>query len=78
MRRQKTAATLERECMLWNAMNPIGTEVEYHPVIGEASHRITRTRTGAYVLSGHTAVIFIEGQAGCVALDACKPTGGRP
>lgn len=61
---------LQTICMEWNGTHPIGTEVEYHPVIGEAAHRLTRTRTAAYVLSCHTAVIFVEGVAGCVALES--------
>jgi hypothetical protein len=72
--RQKTVMTLERECMVWNVKHPIGTQVEYHSVIGEPAHILTRTRTQAYVLSCHTAVLFVEGIAGCVALDACIPT----
>jgi hypothetical protein len=72
----QTAASLERRCMEWNAEFPIGTQVEYHPVINNPQHRVTKTRTGAYVLSGHTAVVFVEGVAGCVALDACVPLLG--
>ena len=33
---------------------------------------IQRTRSDAYVLSGHTAVVFITGVSGCVALDAVE------
>lgn len=70
---QVNLAALERLCMNWNGTYPIGTEVEYHSVIGEAAHKITRTRSAAYVLSGHTAVLFVEGVSGCVALDAVDP-----
>jgi hypothetical protein len=69
----KSAAELEAECLRWNAEHPIGTEVIYHPVIGQAKGTKTKTRTGAYVMSGHTAVLFVEGHAGCVALDAVEP-----
>jgi hypothetical protein len=72
-RAQRAVATLERECMEWNARHTIGTEVEYHPVIGQSAHRVTRTRSSAYVLSGHTSVIFVESESGCVALDAIIP-----
>lgn len=74
-RRRYTEADLEKFCVAWNATNPIGTEVEYHPVIGQPDHRLTRTRGPAYVLSGHTAVVFVDGVSGCVALDACIPVG---
>lgn len=65
-------ATLERICREWNEKYPVGTEVEYHPVIDEPEHRIRTTRTEAQVLSGHTAVIWLNGERGCVCLEACK------
>jgi hypothetical protein len=67
----KKLKTLERECQEWNEKNPIGTSVQFHPVIGGLGYRVRKTRTEAYVLSGHTAVVFLEGESGCVALDAC-------
>ena len=60
-------------CDTWNRLYPIGTEVKYHPVIGEPAHRLRKTRGEAYVLSGHTAVVFLESESGCVALEACIP-----
>jgi hypothetical protein len=57
----------------WNLKYPVGTEVEYHPVIGEPEHRVRKTRSVAEVLSGHTAVVWLEQERGCVALDACVP-----
>jgi hypothetical protein len=67
-----SVAYLEDQCRRWNQLHPVGTEVIYHPVMGERWGRETKTRSAAYVLSGHTAVLFIEGQAGCVALDAVE------
>ena len=64
---------LQIECDAWNRAWPVGTRVVYHSVIGEAKGIHTRTRSQAYVLSGHTAVVFVEGVAGCVALDAVDP-----
>ena len=69
--KQETPSQLIQRCAAWNAAYPIGTEVEFHPVIGAHAHRKTRTTSEAYVLSGHTAVVALEGVAGCVALDAC-------
>ena len=71
--RQPNLAKLERLCLNWNSIYPVGTEVEYHPVIGEPKCKITRTRSAAYVLSCHTAVIFVERVSGCVALEAVNP-----
>jgi hypothetical protein len=71
-RRTESGAVLERRCHNWNSGHPVGTEVEYHPIIGEEAHRVTKTRSEAYVMSGHTAVIFVEGHSGCVALEAVR------
>jgi hypothetical protein len=62
---------LEKRVADWNAAYPIGTLVEYHPVIGAPAHRTRKTRTAAQILSGHTAVVWLEEESGCVALDAC-------
>ena len=81
MRRTKlklpTAEQLEERCQQWNAAYPIGTVVEYHSVIGAYRHIVTTTKSAATVLSGHTAVCFVDGIAGCVALDALVPVNGR-
>ena len=74
---QSSIAVLERRCHNWNSKYPVGTDVEYHPVIGEEAHRVTKTRHEAYVLAGHTAVLFVEGQSGCVALDTVKAIEAR-
>ncbi len=63
--------SLQRKCDAWNAANPIGTIVKYHPVIGNPEYRVRKTRTAAQLLSGHTPVLWLEGESGCVALQAC-------
>jgi hypothetical protein len=83
MKRIPTLAQLQAQCDLWNMAYPVGTSVEYHPVIGEPAHRIRKTRTAAQVLSGHTPVVWLDGESGCVALEACIPakptaTGNDP
>jgi len=60
------------KCTAWNQQHPIGTEVWFSPVMGGATVRMRKTRSEAYVLSGHTAVLFLEGESGCVALEACE------
>lgn len=74
---QPSAEQLEERCRQWNSTYPIGAVVEYHSNIGAYRHIVTRTRGEAYVLSGHTAVCFVEGVAGCVALDALVPVNNR-
>jgi hypothetical protein len=68
---------LRRQVEDWNARCPVGTPVEYHSVIGGSANRMTRTRTQAYVLGDHTAVCFVEGVSGCVALDALVVVSGK-
>lgn len=63
---------LQERCDRFNERFHVGTPVKYHPVIGEVPGRETRTVGPAQVLSGHTAVIWLEGVRGCVALDAVE------
>jgi hypothetical protein len=74
---QDSPELLEQRCRAWNDTYPVGAEVEYHSVIGAREHRLTKTRSAAYILSGHTAVCFVDGAAGCVALDALTPVNNR-
>jgi len=50
----------------WNQANPVGTDVDVTDDLGQVTG--TRTRSEAWVLGGHTAVVQIEGKAGCMAL----------
>lgn len=72
MRRQRTIAQLDAQVKRWNDAHPVGAPVFYHPVIGEPAGRYSNTRSLAFVLSGHTACVFIEHESGCVALDALE------
>jgi len=71
---------LQKRCDEWNAAHPIGSEVWYHPVISDEHCLPYPTRIAASVLSGHTCVVFLDGKAGCVALDAItdSPNQRRP
>jgi hypothetical protein len=57
----------------WNKYFPIGTRVRYWTGVREGSGKVSVTRSAAEVLSGHTAVIWIEGCVGCVALSHVQP-----
>ena len=61
---------LQEQCDEYNAKHPIGSTVRYHTVIGEQAATTYQTRTAAQVLSGHTAVVWLENFSGCVSLDA--------
>lgn len=55
----------------WNGRHPIGTPVTLRKDNGETVKTITRS--AASVLSGHSAVIFVEGVSGCYLLDRVSP-----
>lgn len=65
-----SAAALERQVAVWNAANPIGAAVIVCRDLGQEER--TTTRSAAYVLSGHSAVIFLDGIAGCYALERVR------
>ena len=74
---QKPLGELQKQVDGWNKRHLIGSHVRFHPVIGEPEYRLRATAGEAFVLSGHTACVFLEGERGCVALDACEPVGGN-
>ena len=51
----------------WNSVYPPGTEVDLREDDGAVTR--TKTRSDAWVLGGHTAVVQVEGKPGCFALD---------
>jgi hypothetical protein len=63
----------EREAAAWNAKHPIGTTVTLTPWRGCPADEIvqTRTRTEAWVLSGHASVM-VEGKSGGYGLSFVK------
>lgn len=54
----------------WNAKHKPGTRVMMTWDGGEQTEE--RTRSEAQLLSGHTAVIWLDGISGCRALEACR------
>ncbi|MBQ0827669.1 hypothetical protein [Streptomyces tagetis] len=62
----------------WNSRYPISTAVVAYPgarpeddPTGE--RLITRTRSEASVLGGHTAVVWVDGHSACIALTHVDP-----
>ena len=51
----------------WNTKYNIGTKVEVELDTGTIFH--TKTRSNAWILEGHTPVIFLEGIRGAFALN---------
>jgi hypothetical protein len=60
----EASATVEA----WNARHPVGTRVRYWTGLREGEGVESATRSRASVLGGHTAVVWVEGEAACNAL----------
>lgn len=61
----------QTKCDRWNRTHAIGTPVRLRTDGGDTIE--TATRSEAYMLSGHTPVIFLEGIVGCYMLDRVTP-----
>jgi hypothetical protein len=70
--RAKTES-LQRECDAFNLANAVGARVRVKMDNGTTT--ITNTRSTAQVLSGHSAVIWLDGISGCYLLDRVTPMG---
>jgi len=58
-----------RDAYMWNMEHPrLGTRVRYWTGAREGDGKLGLTRSHASVLEEHTAVIWIIGEAACVAL----------
>jgi hypothetical protein len=57
----------------WNDRYPVGTQVTVEMDSGEI--RATKTRSSAWLLSGHTAVIMLEGITGGYLLSRVRAKG---
>jgi hypothetical protein len=60
----------------WNRSFRVGVTVEYRGT-PEAAPELFTTHSEAFVLSGHTACVFLDRKAGCVAISACRPVEQR-
>ena len=68
LRRRQPETDTEATVFAWNQQHPVGQAVEYRPILGQVNALKTRTASVAWLLSGHTAVVKIEGVSGGVAL----------
>lgn len=70
MRRQNLAV-LQKQVDDFNARYPVGQQVSVRKDGGDDV--VTTTRARAEVLSGHSAVIWLDGISGCYLLDRVTP-----
>jgi hypothetical protein len=73
--KKKSATTLERDVGTWNAEVPVGAPVNYRNDRGKIIE--THTKSPASVLGDHTAVVWLEGVRGCIALRHVTPREER-
>lgn len=62
--------TLKKQTAMMEAFNaeaPVGTPVLYWTGLREGQGKMSRTRSTASLMSDH-AVVWVEGQAACIAL----------
>lgn len=58
----------------WNAKHPVGTPVTRYKLIRPlAEPQDTKTRSVAWVIGGHSAVVMVEGVAGGVIVESVVP-----
>jgi len=57
----------------FNERVPVGTPVLFWPGVREGAGRESATRSAAWTLGGHTAVVLVEGYAGGIALTHVMP-----
>ena len=58
----------------WNATHPVGTAVTRYALLNPLREpQETKTRSEAWLMSGHTAMDMVEGVAGGVMVESVKP-----
>ena len=65
-----TVEQVTEQCRVWNRDNRIGSVVDVQGDDGTTTQ--TNTRTEAFVLGGHTAVVMLESQPAAYRLDRCR------
>jgi hypothetical protein len=68
MNAKARTALAEKQVAEFNRDHSIGAKVRYWTATREGEGIVSRTRTLAQVLSGHTTVVWVEGYAACIAL----------
>lgn len=69
----KATAADKQAVTQFNSLHPIGTPVRYWTGIREGDGKTSFTRTQAHLLSGHTPVVWVNGEASCIALTHVEP-----
>ena len=70
--REMKRDNMQAECDRWNAENEVGAGV-FVNLDGRTAPFQTKTRSAAQILSGHSAVIWLDDVSGCYLLDRVTP-----
>jgi hypothetical protein len=63
---------LQKEVDEFNQKYKVGDPILYYSIIAQSEPPVvTRVRTTARILGGHTAVVWLEDVSGCVACSHC-------
>jgi len=57
----------------FNAIMGVGDPIDYWEILGEGDPKRYTTRAPAEVLSGHTAVVWVNEKSGCLSISHCLP-----
>ncbi len=72
MYKKPNLKSLQAACDKFNASHPIGADVDVK-LDGVDEPFRTKTRSYAQILSGHSAVIWLDGVSGCYELRCVTP-----
>lgn len=74
--KRKSQAQLEAEVTAFNNANPVGTSVVV--TRDDGTHHLTKTRSEAFVMGGHSAMIQVHGISGAYRLDRVNRSPATP
>lgn len=76
-RRPPSQRKMQADCDRFNKRTPVGSKIRVWPgaVHDGPGQVVTVREPGAYILSGHTAVVQVSGGHGCIALTHAAPAG---
>jgi hypothetical protein len=73
-----TTPTAQEVIDAFNRDNMVGAHVQYWTGAREGRGKFSTTRTVARLLGGHTPVVWMAGEASCVALAHVEPVPHQP
>jgi hypothetical protein len=74
MKKPPTVKQLEKTVSDWNKKYPIGTPVTRYKLIDPLEDPVeTETRSEAWVMGGHSAMVMVKGVSGGVLVESVIP-----